>query len=166
MWNLELPPFAIFYLAGITALLLRGHWRSFVIILLLLISAWQQWLMPSGVHWQFSIMGFELTPWRVDALSLMFGYIFHIAALIAVIYALHIRDTLQQSAALFYAGSALGAVFAGDLLTLFVFWELLALSSVVLVWARRSPQAYRAGIRYLLMQVLSGVLLLAGILFY
>lgn len=65
---------------------------------------------------------------------------------------------------MFYAGSALGAIFAGDLLTLFVFWELLALTSVFLIWARRTERSYRAGLRYLIIQVLSGVLLLAGLL--
>ena len=63
-----------------------------------------------------------------------------------------------------YAGSALGAVFAGDLLTLFLFWEMLALTSVFLIFARRTERAYGAGVRYLVIQVISGVLLLAGAL--
>jgi multicomponent Na+:H+ antiporter subunit D len=54
-------------------------------------------------------------------------------------------------------------VFAGDLLTLFVYWELTAISSVFLVWARRTERSYRAGMRYLVIQVASGVLLLAGV---
>ncbi|MDH5786644.1 MAG: Na(+)/H(+) antiporter subunit D, partial [Chromatiales bacterium] len=105
-------------------------------------------------------------PYRVDKLSLMFGYVFHIAALIGIVYSLHVRDTLQQVSAMLYAGSGLGAVFAGDLLTLFVFWEFLAFSSVFLIWARRNRRSYLAGMRYLIMQVLSGVLLLIGALFY
>jgi multicomponent Na+:H+ antiporter subunit D len=96
----------------------------------------------------------------------MFGYVFHIAALIGIIYSLHLRDTMQQVSAMLYAGSGLGAIFAGDLLTLFVFWELLAFTSVFLIWARRTQQSYLAGMRYLIVQVLSGVILLAGTLFY
>jgi multicomponent Na+:H+ antiporter subunit D len=111
-------------------------------------------------------MQFELVFFSVDRLSLLFGYLFHVAALIAVIYSLHVRDTLQQTASLLYAGSALGAVFAGDLLTLFIFWELLALTSVFLVWARRSAASYGAGLRYLIMHILSGLLLLVGIVIY
>jgi multicomponent Na+:H+ antiporter subunit D len=103
---------------------------------------------------------------RVDKLSLLFGYLFHIASFIAVVYALHVRDTSQQVAGLLYAGSALGAVFAGDLITLFIFWEGLALSSVFLIWVRGTERAVKAGIRYLLFQVGSGVLLLAGALIH
>ena len=79
---------------------------------------------------------------------------------------MHVRDRTQQVAGLLYAGSALGAVFAGDLITLFIFWEGLALSSVFLIWARRTERAIKSGIRYLILQVMSGVLLLAGALFH
>ncbi len=72
------------------------------------------------------------------------------------------RDTVQHVAALVYAGAAIGAVFAGDLITLFVYWELTAVASVFLIWAGRTERAYRAGMRYLIIQVGSGVLLLAG----
>jgi len=47
-----------------------------------------------------------------------------------------------------------------------VFWELLAFTSVFLIWARRTQRSYDAGMRYLIIQVLSGVILLAGTLFY
>jgi multicomponent Na+:H+ antiporter subunit D len=130
------------------------------------LGALHLWQVPEGIYWQFTLLDFELTPYRIDRLSVLFGYVFHIAALIAIVYSLHVRDTLQQVSGLLYAGSALGAVFAGDLLTLFVFWELLAFSSVFLVWARRTPRAYVTGMRYLVIQALSGLLLLAGALIY
>ena len=94
--------------------------------------------------------------------SLVFGYIFHIAAILTALYAWRVRDTVQQTAATIYVGSAIGAVFAGDLLTLFVYWELTAISSVFLIWARRTERSYHAGMRYLIVQVGSGVLLLSG----
>ena len=109
-------------------------------------------------------LGYELMPYRVDRLSLLFGYVFHIAAIIGVIFSLHVKDTMQHVSAVLYAGSALGAVFAGDLMTLFVWWELLAVTSVFLIWARRTERSYQAGIRYLIIQVCSGVILLAGLL--
>ena len=110
------------------------------------------------------MLGLELTLVKIDRLSLLFAYLFHLAAFFAGIYALHVNDRVQQVASLAYAGSALGAVFAGDWITLFVFWELLALTSVFLVLARRTPESYSSSMRYLLMQVLSGVLLFAGAL--
>ena len=117
-------------------------------------------------EWTLHVFGTELTPLRADGLSRLFGWLFHLAAFLAAVFSLHLRERAQHVAALGYVGAALGAVFAGDLLTLFVFWELMALSSVCLVWARRSPRAQRAGMRYLVAHIVSGVLLLAGALVY
>jgi multicomponent Na+:H+ antiporter subunit D len=122
--------------------------------------------LEPGVLVQMELFGLALSPLRVDGLSILFGYLFHLAAFIGVIYALHVRDPLQDVAALTYAGSAVGAVFAGDLLTLFVYWELMALTSAALVLARRTERSLSAGMRYLVMQVGSGVLLLAGTLVF
>ena len=139
-----------------------------------------------GLHLQFDLLGYTLTPYRADKLSLLFGYLFHLAAFLGFVYALHLGDGapegsvagevgeddivgnasagLQHVAAMVYAGSALGAVFAGDFITLFIFWELLAISSAFLVWARKSERSYATGFRYLIIHVISGVLLLSGAL--
>ncbi|MEZ4586766.1 MAG: proton-conducting transporter membrane subunit [Gemmatimonadales bacterium] len=113
-------------------------------------------------------MGLALTPVRVDRMSLLFGILFHLAAFIGNLYALHLgkdeRATTQHTSAMLYAASAVGAVFAGDLVSLFLWWELLAFTSVFLIWARREPRAVRAGLRYLVVHVVSGVLLLSGAL--
>lgn len=166
MWATEIPAFLPFFIGALLALVTKGPLRGGVMLATIAASGLHLWLVPEGVRLSLHFLEYELIPYRVDKLSLMFGYVFHIAALIGVIYSLHVRDTMQQVTAMLYAGSALGAVFAGDLLTLFVFWELLALTSVFLVWARRTERAYQAGIRYLIIQVLSGVVLLAGLLFH
>ena len=129
-----------------------------VLSLLLLLS------LGEGEFGQVSIFSYELTLVRVDGLSRIFGWLFHIAAFIALVFARRGGSALEDASALIYAGAAVGAVGAGDLITLFVFWELLALSSVFLVWARGTERSYRAGIRYLIIQVGSGVILLAGII--
>ncbi|WP_299808105.1 Na(+)/H(+) antiporter subunit D [uncultured Shewanella sp.] len=166
MWMLELPPFTLFFIGGLIAAMTRGKLRGAIMVAIPVISAIHLWTVPEGIHLQLAFLDYELVPYRADKLSLMFGYVFHIAAFISIIYSLHVKDTVQQVAAMLYAGSALGAVFAGDLLTLFVFWELLAFTSVFLIWARRTTRAYHAGMRYLIIQVLSGVILLVGALFY
>lgn len=166
MWMPELPPFAPFYLGALLVLIPHRNLRSAAMLLVPILGAIQLMTLPAAMATQMTFLGMELTPFRVDKLSLMFGYIFHLAAFIAILYALHIRDRMQQAAGLIYAGSALGAVFAGDLVTLFVFWELLAFSSVFLVWARRTRRAYVTGLRYLVIQALSGVILLAGTVMY
>ena len=119
-------------------------------------------ISPEANYVPIEVFTYHLTLVRVDSLSLIFGYIFHIAAILTALYAWRVRDTVQQTAAMIYVGSAVGAVFAGDLLTLFVYWELTAISSVFLIWARRTERSYRAGMRYLIVQVGSGVLLLSG----
>ncbi len=166
MWMIELPPFVLFFIGALILLFTRGMLRSAIMIAIPIVSALHLVMVPEGVHLQFTFLEYQLTPYRVDELSIMFGYVFHIAALIGIIYSLHLRDTMQQVSAMLYAGSALGAVFAGDLLTLFVFWELLAFTSVFLIWARRTQRSYDAGMRYLIIQVLSGVILLVGTLIY
>ncbi|WP_068546981.1 Na(+)/H(+) antiporter subunit D [Thalassotalea crassostreae] len=166
MWMIDLPPFSAFFIGALLILCTRGMVRSAVMLAIPILSAIHLSMVPEGIYLQFTLFDYQLTPYRLDKLSLMFGYVFHIAALIGIIYSLHLRDTMQQVSAMLYAGSALGAVFAGDLLTLFVFWELLAFTSVFLIWARRTERSFKAGMRYLIIQVLSGVILLAGTLFY
>ncbi|MFW2374084.1 MAG: Na(+)/H(+) antiporter subunit D, partial [Gammaproteobacteria bacterium] len=125
MWMLEIPPFLPFFIGALIAAVTRGTVRNIIMVAVPVLGALHLWMVPEGVHLQFAFLDYQLTPYRADKLSLMFGYVFHIAAFIAIIYSLHVRDTMQQVAAMMYAGSGLGAVFAGDLLTLFVFWELL-----------------------------------------
>jgi multicomponent Na+:H+ antiporter subunit D len=120
------------------------------------------WL-PDGESGRVSVFGLGLVTLRVDELSFVFALAFLIAGILAVIYSWHLRDNVQQVAALIYAGGGIGATLAGDLVTLLLYWELTAISSAFLIWARRTERAFRVGLRYLLIQVGSGVLLLAGI---
>lgn len=112
-----------------------------------------------------SFAGIELTTMRIDILSIIWGYIFCLAGVLNGIFGLHEKCKITDTSALIYTGAGIGAVFAGDLITLFIFWELLALSSVFIVW-RGGPKSYPAGMRYLAMHILSGVLLLAGLIIY
>ena len=153
MWVTELPPFIPFFIGALLATVVRGYVRQALMLLVPVVGGLHLLSVESGIHWQFAFLDYTLIPYRADRLSLMFGYLFHLAAFLGFLFALNVRDTMQQVAALVYAGSALGAVFAGDLITLFIFWELLALSSVFLIWARRTPRAMSAGFRYLIIQV-------------
>jgi multicomponent Na+:H+ antiporter subunit D len=142
--------------------LLRGRLRSAYLVLLPLLGLAHLSLLSMGEFGTVQFLGQKLVLLRVDRWSMVFGWIFMIAALISSIYALHVRAPLQATAGVAYAGSAIGAVYAGDLMTLFVFWELTAVTSVLLVWAGGTVSAYRAGMRYLFMQIGSGVLLFCG----
>lgn len=161
----ESPPFLIYFAAALLAAVLRGLPRQLVLLATPVIAGLYLWqVIDAGSSLTYTLMNFELSVLRADKLSLLFGYLFCIASFFAGIFSLHVTDTKQHVAGLTYAGSAMGAVFAGDLITLFIFWELLAISSVFLIWARGTERALKAGVRYLVYQVLSGVLLLAGAL--
>ena len=115
-----------------------------------------------GTQW----LGFDLMPLRVDALSLAFGTVFAIIGLLGSIYAVHMRDRHQQAAALMLGSGALGIVFAGDLLTLVVFWEVMALASAYLINRGGRPESRAAAMRYLFVHVVGGAALLAGVLWH
>ncbi len=165
----SLPPGSLLLLGALVVPLVRGRLQQLLLVALPAASLWHLSTFfgrEPGALLEVQAFDYTLTLIRVDRLSLLFGLIFHIVAILSVIYAIHVKDNVQHVAGLIYAGSAIAAVFAGDLITLFVFWELTAISSVFLVWASRNERAYRAGMRYLIVQVGSGVLLLAGVLLH
>ena len=120
--------------------------------------------LENGTQVTIELAGLELTPLRADGLSLVFAYIFALILLIGNIFALQVDDSAQHVAATLYAASGLGAVLAGDLITLYVCWEVMMIASVWLIWRRRRQAAYDAGFRYLIVHALGGMLLLAGII--
>jgi len=161
-----LPPGFVLILGALFVPFLRGHTRKVWLLLLPVLGLLQIWGLPNGYEWNLTLFGFDLQLVRVDALSRIFGTVFYLAAFLGLIFALHVEDDLEVVSALMYAGAAIAAVFVGDLISLFVFWELTAVTSLFLIWARRTERAYRAGLRYLIVQVTSGVLLLAGTLIH
>lgn len=161
-----LNPAFILIIGGLLVPLIPAALRRPYMLALPIIALLQLWWLPLGNHGQIELLGYQLITLRVDRLSVVFGIVFQMASLLGVIYALHLRDSLQHVAALVYAGAASGALFAGDLITLFVYWELTAITSVFLIWARRTERAYRVGLRYLIIQVASGVILLAGVILH
>lgn len=160
LWGI--PPGLLLILGALLVPLLPGAWRKAYMTILPLAGLWALAGAENGVFYSFTFFTYEIVPVRIDGLSLVFGYIFHIAAILSVVFAWHNDDTVEQMAGLAYAGSGIGAVFAGDLITLFIYWEAMAITSVFMIWARRSDAAYRAGMRYLIIQIGSGVLLLSG----
>ncbi|OLC48034.1 MAG: Na(+)/H(+) antiporter subunit D [Acidobacteria bacterium 13_1_40CM_65_14] len=146
--------------------LLKGRARQVAMIALPAAALVDCILMQPGTHGVVPFLGQELVFGRVDRLSLLFSYVFSIIALLGMIYSLHVDDDAQHVAALTYAGAALGVTFAGDFLTLFLFWELMALSAALIVWLRRERAAVAAGFRYLLVHVFGGLCLLGGIVLY
>lgn len=155
-------PAAIFILGALLLPFFRGWLRKILLLSIPALGLWQLYTIAPADSGIIDFLDYRLILLRIDTLSLVFATIFHIAAFTAALYSLHVRDTIQHIAMLVTAGAAIGATLAGDLISLFVFWELTAIASVFLIWARRTGQSFSAGMRYLVIQMGSGLLLLFG----
>ncbi len=153
----------IFTLGAFISLVVPGVFRRVFMLGVIALSAFVTYNMQLGDYGHLPLFGETLTVTRYDALSRLFVIVFHIAAALNVIYGFHVKDRSESFAALAYPGAALGGVLAGDWITLFIWWEMAAITSVLLVWAPRTRETYLAGMRYLAIQIASGVLLLGGI---
>ena len=148
----------------LSPLLPRMLRQAFLVGAPLAAAAWL-WHMPQPSETTVVWLGYTLTPLRLDPLAFIFALIFLFAAFLAGLYMLHVRNRLEPASALVYAGAAVAAVLAGDLITLFVYWEATAIASALVILAN-GPQTYRVTMRYLLIQVSSGLLLMAGAVIY
>ncbi len=156
---------ALVYIAGAFAVLIPWRIPRAIILLAMPLVALATFLsLPYATYGRLDIFDLHLGLMRLDALSFVFALVFSLAAFLSLLFAFHLRDRLEQAASLVYAGAAIGAVFAADLVTLFIFWEGTALASVFLIWTRHTEGAYHTGLRYLAIQIGSGLLLLAGLI--
>src|SRR5512140_852850 len=115
---------------------------------------------------QVQFLDWQLVFLRIDRLSVVFGYIMSLMCILGTLYGMHVKENTQHIAAWVYVAGSIGAIYAGDFITLFLFWELMAFSSVFLIWFRRRPESLRAGLRYLLVHVVGGLALLAGMVIH
>lgn len=145
---------------------LKGRARQVYLVLVPGLAILAVMSMSHGAYWTFVLLGRDVILGKVDKLSIVFAYVFTIAALISTIYALHVEKPGEHVAAFLYVGSSLGVVFAGDYFTLFIFWEIMAFASVYLVFIQRNPQAVDAGFRYLMVHIAGGLFLLGGIILH
>ena len=157
----SLPPGLIMILAAALLPFIPHVWRQIYMIGAIAASAYGL-TIGAGTHFVWSVLGYELILYKADHLSLPFAIIFHIAAALNVIYSWHDRNWQQHCASLSYAGAAIAALHAGDFVSLFVWWETTAVTSVFLILASNTERARSAAMRYLVFQVTSGVILLAG----
>lgn len=164
--ELMIPPVFYLIVGAFLLPLIPKSIRSAAFLLFPLFALAVIWTFPDGYLIKTSILSYELILCEVTRLTRIFGTIFALIAIIGGVYSYHIKETAHQSAALLYAGGALGVTFAGDYFTLFIFWELMAVASTYLIWARRNGEAEKAGMRYLVVHLFGGSLLLAGILIY
>ncbi len=160
--DLLLHPAIALILGGLLLPLLPPRARALVLLAVPLAALLLVWKIADGAASSVSFLGYQLVPVKGDALSRLFGTVFAIMAFAGALFALNQTRIAELAAALVYAGGAVGVVFAGDLITLFVFWELMAIASTLVV-VSAGPNAYGAALRYAAIHFFGGVLLMTGI---
>jgi multicomponent Na+:H+ antiporter subunit D len=159
-------PLLPFLVAAALIPLLPRRAGAAVLLLAPLVALGQILSIDGGATGTVGFFGYELTPIRLDHLSEPFAYVFVAAALAAALFGFRAMTTGERVAASLYAGFGLGVVLAGDLLTLFVMWEVKAVVSAGLIALGGRASSGPAAFRYLLVHVVGGTLLLGGILWH
>ena len=158
-------PSLILIIGALLVPLIRGPFRQPYLVLipvLTFVNVIYLGVNP-GIYGQVDFLDWQLTFGRVDSLSNIFAFIMALMAIIGTIYGLHVRDGRQHIAAWFYVAGSLGAIYSGDYLSLFLFWEMMAFASTFLIWFNKDEtDATASGFRYLLVHTFGGLLLLAG----
>ena len=166
MTSSMVPPAIIFILGSILIPFLKGKTKSIYMLLIPAAAFYVLMNIPYGNIWTYDFWGYDLIMGRIDKLSMVFGYIFIIMAFLGILFALKVKDDLQHVAGMVYVGATLGVVLAGDFLSLYFFWEIMAVSSTFLIIASRTRESREAGFRYILVHLIGGLFLLAGIVLY
>jgi multicomponent Na+:H+ antiporter subunit D len=158
-----LPPALVLIAAALLTGMTRGRVRDAVVLLAPLATLWLIWQVPNGVVLEFAFLDYDIQPLEGSPVRRLFATIFAIMAFVGGLYAFRQAKWYELASAYAYAAGAVGVSFAGDLVTFFVFWELMALFSTIVVWCGGTPEARAAGMRYAIMHLLGGIILKIGI---
>ena len=166
----SLPPSVLLAGGALLIPLLPRYFRAAWMILLSILGLAFLWSLPVVQASEFCVVSatygnYSLMPYVSDPLGRLFASIFLLVLIIGSLYAWSLDDRGESIGTMLYGASAVGVVLAGDYLTLFVFWELMAIASTWLIWSRREVGSTAVGVRYLIYHLLGGGFLLMGILF-
>ncbi len=146
----DFPPGLVLALGALLLPFAGRRIRPILILGLPLVTLALVWRLPDGSFAVLSILDYQLVLVRSDALSRLFAIIFSIMTFAGGLFALNQKRVLELVAVFVYAGSAVGVVLAGDLISLFFFWETMALASTLVVLSVGGDLSYRFSMRYLL----------------
>ena len=163
MFEFVMPPAFILIFGALLVALARPTLRPIIALLTPLVTLYAVWQVPDGVQMTATFLGYQIELVEGSALRRLFATVFAIMAFGGVLFAFRQSKWYELSAAMIYAAGAIGVSFAGDLITLFIFWELMALFSTVVVWCGGTESARAAGIRYAIIHLTGGLILKIGI---
>ncbi|HVH97842.1 MAG TPA: Na(+)/H(+) antiporter subunit D [Enhygromyxa sp.] len=161
--HLDVPPGFILIAASLLIAVTPGKAHKAWSLIAPLIALAAIWMFPSDgrivQHW----LDYDLVLAQFNLPTKAFATIFALMAFAGSLFAYNQDRRLELSGAMLYSGSAIGVTFAGDLLTLFMFWELMAIGSTLVVWSANTEAAWLAGRRYVNVHLVGGAILMAGI---
>ena len=163
---IEMPPGWIIIAGALLIPLTRGLLRQAVLVALPLLALATIWTLPADASMQAGFLDYTLSPLEFTTVGKLFATIFSLMVLVGGIFAMRTASTMELSAAFLYAGSAVGVTSSGDLISVFIYWELMAIGSTAVIWAAGTDAAYKASMRYLSMHLFGGVVLMAGIIWH
>lgn len=158
-----LPPGLILLLGAALIPLFRGVLRTAAVLLIPLLTLWAVWQVPYGVSATVTYLDYTVQLVEGSPVRRLFATIFCIMSFVGGLYAFRTAKAYELGAAFAYAAGAVGVSFAGDLITLFLFWELMAIFSTIIVFCGGTEKSRGAGIRYAVIHLLGGVILKVGI---
>jgi multicomponent Na+:H+ antiporter subunit D len=163
MSSLLQHPAAALFAGAVLVALLRGRARAVAALVAPALALALAWRLEEGTHWATQFLGMEVAPFAADRLSRLFAVIFSLMALAGALFGINQERRAELPAAFLYAGSAVGVTLAGDLVTVFIFWEAMAIGSTLVLWSAATPAAWHASRRYVMAHLAGGMLLFAGI---
>ncbi len=166
MNNFWLHPSLILILGGLLLPFIPARLKKAYLLLVPVLVFARVLTLVHGSFGHVQFLDWALVFGRVDKLSQVFGYIMSLMCILGTLYGMHVKDNGEHIAAWFYVAGSIGAIYAGDFITLFLFWELMAFSSVFLIWYRGRRESLPAGLRYLLVHVFGGLALLGGMVWH
>ena len=159
-------PGLLLIISGLLIPFLQGSKRTLFILIIPCILLFITWNISFSNNCSFQYFGYELILINLDSLSRLFITVFLITVFTTGFFCCKQASSIELSTAYVYAGSAISVVLAGDLISLFIFWELMALASTLLIWSSKNEKSYKAGMRYISIHLLGGVILMCGIAGY
>ena len=161
--NIILAPGLLMIVVGLVLAFVSGRLKQLLVWTTPLVALWQLWSLPIGQQLSIHLASFNLEILHITSVGRMFACAFILALWLGGLFALHSASRSEMASAFIYAGSAISVTLCGDLISLFFFWELMAITSTIVIWSHRTQHSWQAGLRYLLIHLAGGVILLAGI---
>jgi len=105
----------------------------------------------------------------IDAISVYMAVMFIAVSAVVLFYSIFYLNSNERPSERYFAimlmltAALMGAVFSGDLLTLFIFWEAAAAGSSFLMIYRKTPEALNSTLKYLVMIIIASAFIVFGL---